>query len=63
MRRRYACEVLGLKLKLSVIEADDARAAMLMRIENAHRQDITPIERALSFQIQIEPKVLPPRTP
>jgi ParB family chromosome partitioning protein len=57
MRRRYACEVLGRKLKLRVIEADDARAAVLMHIENADRQDITAMERALSFQIQIEAKV------
>jgi ParB family transcriptional regulator, chromosome partitioning protein len=57
MRRRFACELLGRKLKLRVIEADDARAAVLMHIENADRQDITPMERALSFQIQIEAKV------
>src|SRR6185312_13043009 len=59
MRRRFACELLGKKLKLRVIEADDARAAVLMHIENADRQDITPMERALSFQIQIEAKVFP----
>jgi len=54
MRRRYACEVLGKKLKVRVIEADDTRAAVLMHIENADRQDISPMERALSFQSQIE---------
>lgn len=59
MRRRYACEALGRKLKLRVVEADDARAAVLMHIENADRQDITPMERALSFQIQIEAKIFP----
>lgn len=57
MRRRFACELLGKKLKLRVIEADDAQAAVLMHIENADRQDITPMERALSFQTQIEAKV------
>lgn len=57
MRRRFACELLGKKLKLRVIEADDAQAAVLMHIENADRQDITPMERALSFQMQIEAKV------
>ncbi len=57
MRRRFACEVLGKKLKLRVIEADDARAAVLMHIENADRQDITPMERALSFHTQIEARV------
>jgi ParB family transcriptional regulator, chromosome partitioning protein len=57
MRRRYACDVLGRKLKLRLIEADDARAAVLMHIENADRQDITPMERALSFQTQIEARI------
>jgi len=59
MRRRFACEHLNMKLKLRVLEADDARAAVLMHIENADRQDITPMERALSFQTQIEAKVFP----
>jgi ParB family transcriptional regulator, chromosome partitioning protein len=57
MRRRFACEFLNQKLRLRVIEADDARAAVLMHIENADRQDITPMERALSFQAQLEGKV------
>src|SRR5580698_503110 len=57
MRRRYACEVLGRKLKLRVVDVDDARAAVLMHIENADRQDITPMERALSFQTQIDARV------
>jgi ParB family transcriptional regulator, chromosome partitioning protein len=57
MRRRFACDVLNRKLKLRVVEADDARAAVLMHIENADRQDITPMERALSFQTQIEARV------
>jgi ParB family chromosome partitioning protein len=59
MRRRYACEALGKKLKLRVVEVGDARAAVLMHIENADRQDITPMERALSFQTQIEGKIFP----
>jgi len=57
MRRRFACEVLGKKLRLRVIEADDIRAAVLMHVENADRQDITPMERALSFQALIDGKV------
>lgn len=61
MRRRYACELLGKKLKLRVIEADDARAAVLMHIENADRQDITPMERALSFQSRSRPRYFRPR--
>ena len=30
-----------------------------MHIENADRQDITPMERAISFQVQAEAKVFP----
>jgi ParB family chromosome partitioning protein len=59
MRRRYACEVTGQKLKVRVVDADDARAAVLMHIENADRQDITPMERAISFLTQAEAKVFP----
>lgn len=59
MRRRFACEFLNTRLKLRVVEADDARAAVLMHIENADRQDITPMERALSFQAQIEAGIFP----
>jgi ParB family chromosome partitioning protein len=59
MRRRYACEVTGQKLKVRVVDADDARAAVLMHIENADRQDITPMERAISFLVQAEAKVFP----
>jgi len=57
MRRRFACETLGRKLRLRVVDADDVKAAVLMHIENADRQDITPMERALSFQTLIDGKV------
>ncbi len=59
MRRRFACEYLNARLKLRVIDADDARAAVLMHIENADRQDITPMERALSFLSQLEARIFP----
>src|ERR1700733_2011960 len=59
MRRRFACEFLNTKLKLRVVDADDTRAAVLMHIENADRQDITPMERALSFQAQLDAKLFP----
>jgi ParB/RepB/Spo0J family partition protein len=57
MRRRFACEAIGRKLKLRVVDADDSRAAVLMHVENADRQDITPMERALSCQALIDGKV------
>lgn len=59
MRRRFACEATGQKLRIRVVESDDARAAVLMHIENADRQDITPMERAISFLSQAEAKVFP----
>jgi ParB/RepB/Spo0J family partition protein len=59
MRRRFACEFLSMKLKLRVVEADDAQAAVLMHVENADRQDITPMERAISFYEQMKDKLFP----
>jgi ParB family chromosome partitioning protein len=59
MRRRFACEATGQKLRIRVVDADDARAAVLMHIENADRQDITPMERAISFLVQADAKVFP----
>jgi ParB family chromosome partitioning protein len=57
MRRRFAAEFTHTKLKLRLTDADDAKAAVLMHIENADRQDITAMERALSFQQQLEAKI------
>jgi ParB-like chromosome segregation protein Spo0J len=57
MRRRFACEHLNQKLKLRVVTADDVRAAVLMHIENADRQDITAMERALSFQEHLDARI------
>jgi ParB family chromosome partitioning protein len=57
MRRRFAAEFTHTKLKIRVSDADDARAAVLMHIENADRQDITAMERAMSFQQQLEAKL------
>src|SRR5579871_143550 len=57
MRRRFAAEFTHNKLKVRVVDADDAKAAVLMHIENADRQDITAMERALSFQQQLDAKI------
>ena len=54
MRRRFAAEVTGTKLKVRLTDVDDMKAAVLMHVENADRQDITPMERALSFARQLE---------
>jgi ParB/RepB/Spo0J family partition protein len=57
MRRRFAAEFTHSKLKIRLTEADDAKAAVLMHIENADRRDITPMERALSFHQQLEARI------
>jgi ParB family chromosome partitioning protein len=57
LRRRFAAESTNRKLKIRLTDADDAKCAVLMHIENADRQDITPMERALSFQQQMEAKI------
>jgi ParB family chromosome partitioning protein len=57
LRRRFAAEYTNTKLKLRLTDADDAKAAVLMHIENADRQDITAMERALSFQQQLDAKI------
>ena len=57
LRRRFAAEATHTKLKLRLTDADDARCAVLMHIENADRQDISPMERALSFQQQLEARI------
>jgi ParB family chromosome partitioning protein len=57
MRRRFAAEFTHTKLKVRLTDAEDAKAAVLMHIENADRQDITAMERALSFQQQLEAKI------
>ena len=54
MRRRFAAEYTSNKLKLRLVDIDDAKAAVLMHVENADRRDITPMERGLSFQVQLE---------
>ncbi|KZN32592.1 hypothetical protein N480_25420 [Pseudoalteromonas luteoviolacea S2607] len=50
MRRRFACDQLNIPLKLKIIECDDMQAAIFMHIENEHRADITPMEKALSYK-------------
>jgi ParB family chromosome partitioning protein len=59
MRRRFAAEFTNSKLKIRISDADDTKAAVLMHIENADRQDITPMERAVSFLSQMDANIFP----
>jgi ParB family chromosome partitioning protein len=57
MRRRFACEFLGKPLKLKLTTANDKLAAVYMHQENHDRQDITPMERAISYADQLRAKL------
>jgi ParB family chromosome partitioning protein len=57
LRRRFAAEFTNSKLKVRLTDADDAKCAVLMHIENADRKDITAMERAMSFQQQLDAKI------
>jgi ParB family chromosome partitioning protein len=59
MRRRFAAEFTHTKLKLKVTDIDDAKAAVFMHIENADREDISAMERAVSFAQQVDAKIFP----
>ena len=59
MRRRFTAEHLNLKLKIRVEDFDDTKAAVLMHIENADREDVTPMERAISFAQHLAAKLFP----
>lgn len=54
MRRRFACEYLNKPLKLRLATMTEQQAAVLMHIENADREDISPMERARSYRRQLK---------
>jgi hypothetical protein len=51
--------VVAAGIPLVVGDLPDMQAAVLRHLENADRQDITPMERALSFSAQLEARVFP----
>ena len=53
-RRWYACDFLGIPLKLKEFEGTDREAAIVMNSENMDRDDITEFEYALSFKEQLQ---------
>lgn len=59
MRRRFTAEHLNLKLKVRLEDIDDTKAAILMHIENADREDVSPMERAISFSQHLAAKLFP----
>lgn len=49
-RRRYACELLGIDLRIRVTRMDDKAALAEMDAENRPRKDISDYERALDYR-------------
>ncbi|NQY43547.1 MAG: ParB/RepB/Spo0J family partition protein [Legionellales bacterium] len=52
-RRWYACKKLGIKIKASLVQANDKECAILMHVENKDRADISDFERAISLRNQL----------
>lgn len=59
MRRRFACEYSGQRLKIKLTRANDQECAVLMHLENKNREDITPMERAISFVEELKDGTFP----
>lgn len=58
-RRRYACETLGIPLKIEIAQITDREAAVRMHIENHDRQGLSPMESAMSYARHLKEKVFP----
>ncbi|MEO1018841.1 MAG: ParB/RepB/Spo0J family partition protein, partial [Pseudomonadota bacterium] len=56
-RRVRACRALGIKAKAVVIEADDRELVAGMLIENAVREDLSPIEKARHYRQLLDAKL------
>jgi ParB family chromosome partitioning protein len=59
MRRRFACEYLNVPLRIVVREISDTLAAVEMDIENRLREDISAMERAMSYARQLKDGLFP----
>ena len=59
VRRQRACGHLKIHLKIVVKELTDQQAAVEMEIENREREDITAMERAMSWARQLKDKLFP----
>ncbi len=53
-RRWFACNHLGIKVRIKATDANDRECAILMNLENKDRNDISEFEDAISFKQQLE---------
>ncbi len=56
-RRWFACNHLGIKIRVKATDASDRECAILMNLENKDRNDISEFEDAISFKQQLEAKL------
>ena len=53
-RRWFACNYLGIKIRVKATDANDRECAILMNLENKDRNDISEFEDAISYKHQLE---------
>ena len=53
-RRWFACNHLGIKIRVKATDANDRECAILMNLENKDRNDISEFEDAISFKQQLD---------
>lgn len=53
-RRWFACNHLGIKIRVKATDANDRDCAILMNLENKDRDDISEFEDAISYRQQLE---------
>ena len=53
-RRWFACNYLGIKIRVKAIESTDRECAILMNLENKDRNDISEFEDAISYKQQLD---------
>lgn len=53
-RRWFACNHLGIKIRVKATDANDRECAILMNLENKDRNDISEFEDAISYKQQLD---------
>lgn len=53
-RRWFACNYLGIKIRVKAVDATDRECAILMNLENKDRNDISEFEDAISYKQQLD---------